>query len=96
MSMAKVCITFGGDLRERSHAHRSYVEEKYVNSESGCTGDRTEGDFAPLPETLSLSIQALSASSDNTVLGRSLRQVIRSLKDPDGVISAFDSFASRQ
>jgi FXSXX-COOH protein len=40
-----------------------------------------------------LPILALS-TTDDTVLGRSLRQVIRSLDDPNGVISAFDSFAS--
>jgi FXSXX-COOH protein len=56
--------------------------------------DEQGGDgWAPLPDTSALPILALSAS-DGTVLGRSLRQVVRSLDDPNGVISAFDSFAS--
>jgi FXSXX-COOH protein len=44
-------------------------------------------DVSELPATAILA-------SDDTVLARSLRQVIRSLDDPNGVIAAFDSFAS--
>jgi hypothetical protein len=57
-------------------------------------GDETSaGNWAPLPDASTLPILALSTDADSA-LGRSLRQVIRSLDDPNGVISAFDSFAS--
>jgi hypothetical protein len=55
--------------------------------------ENAAGDWAPLPDASALPILALSTNAD-TALGRSLRQVIRSLDDPNGVISAFDSFAS--
>jgi FXSXX-COOH protein len=49
--------------------------------------------WVPLVDVSDLPILAVSAG-DETALGRSLRQVIKSLDDPNGVISAFDSFAS--
>jgi len=54
--------------------------------------DTDEG-WVPLVDVSELPATAILAS-DDTVLARSLRQVIRSLADPNGVIAAFDSFAS--
>lgn len=49
--------------------------------------------FSPLVDVSELPILALAAGTDSAI-GRSVRQVIRSLDDPNGVISAFDSFAA--
>ena len=66
-----------------------------MSSDPACSGDQpSDDDIAALPDLSSSPICALSAQADNTVLSRSLRQVIRSLDDPNGVISAFDSFAN--
>jgi FXSXX-COOH protein len=63
-----------------------------VDAESA--SPEVEGEpFAPLTDVSNLSFAALRAG-DDTALGRSLRQVISSLDDPNGVISAFQSFAS--
>jgi FXSXX-COOH protein len=56
------------------------------------TATGAEG-WAPLVDVSELPITAIVAG-DDTVLSYSLRRLIRSLDDPDGVISAFDSFAS--
>jgi FXSXX-COOH protein len=63
------------------------VDALSAPSESG--GPR----FAPLPDVTGLSFAAMRARRD-TALARSLKQVIASLDDPNGVISAFQSFAS--
>ena len=54
--------------------------------------DTDEG-WVPLVDVSELPATAIFAG-DDTVLARSLRQVLRNLDDPNGVISAFDSFAS--
>jgi FXSXX-COOH protein len=48
---------------------------------------------SPLPDVTGLSFAAMRARRDSA-LARSLRQVIASLVNPHGVISAFQSFAS--
>ena len=53
----------------------------------------TDEGWTPVVDVSELPATAILASGD-TVLARSLRQVIRSLDDPHGVIAAFDSFAS--
>ncbi|GAA4947337.1 hypothetical protein [Actinoplanes utahensis] len=53
----------------------------------------SEDQWIPLPDVSGLPIQALAAD-DSGVLGRSLRQVLGTLADRDGVISAFASFVS--
>jgi FXSXX-COOH protein len=53
----------------------------------------TNGGWTPLVDVSELPVAAIF-DADDSVLARSLRQVIRSLDDPNGVISAFDSFAS--
>ncbi len=50
-------------------------------------------DWVPIVDASQLPIIA-GFADDDSVLARSLRQVIRSLDDPNGVISAFDSFAA--
>lgn len=50
-------------------------------------------EHAPLPDVTGLSFAAMRARRDSA-LARSLKQVITSLDDPNGVISAFQSFAS--
>jgi FXSXX-COOH protein len=49
--------------------------------------------WAPLMDMSALPLSALQAA-DHEVLAPSLRQVIRSLNDPNGVISAFGSFVA--
>ena len=62
--------------------------EKVPASEAG-----NADTFSPLVDASDLPILALAAGADS-VIGRSVRQVIRGLDDPNGVISAFDSFAA--
>jgi len=50
-------------------------------------------DWAPLVDVSELSIAEL-LTSDDSVLARSLQRVIEGLDDPDGTISAFQSFTS--
>jgi hypothetical protein len=50
-------------------------------------------DWTPLVDASQLPIIA-GFAEDDSILARSLRQVISSLDDPNGVISAFDSFAA--
>ena len=52
-----------------------------------------KGAWAPLIDTAGMSIADLYESGD-AVLIRSVHRVIQSLDDPDGIISAFQSFAS--
>jgi FXSXX-COOH protein len=66
--------------------------ETSVEQAPGMATDTDEG-WVPLVDVSELPATAILAS-DDTVLARSLRQVIRSLADPNGVIAAFDSFAS--
>jgi FXSXX-COOH protein len=49
--------------------------------------------WAPLVDVSRMPIAELHGAGD-TVLGRTLERLIRSLDDPDGVISAFGSFIS--
>jgi FXSXX-COOH protein len=72
----------GRVLMRESKVDRSQV------SESG-----GEQPFAPLVDVSELPLLAV-AVGEQTALGRSLHQVMRSLDDPNGVISAFDSFAN--
>jgi FXSXX-COOH protein len=48
---------------------------------------------APLVDVADLSMHRLM-TADDTVLARSLGRVLASLDDPDGVISAFQSYAA--
>jgi len=52
-----------------------------------------EDQWIPMPDLTDLPIMALPATTPG-VLGRSLRQVLGTLADRDGVISAFGSFVS--
>ena len=54
--------------------------------------DPTE-DWAPLFDTSGMTIPELMAASGDSALGRSLQRLLDSLDDPNGVISAFSSFA---
>jgi FXSXX-COOH protein len=57
--------------------------------------DQADGEFSPLVDVSRLSFAAMRARRD-TALNRALQQVVASLDDPDGVISAFQSFASEK
>lgn len=50
--------------------------------------------WAPLVEVSHLPIGNLLASGADPALARSVQRLVRSLDDPDGVISAFSSFVS--
>ena len=52
-----------------------------------------ESGWAPLIDVSQLSLMDLSWS-DNSALALCVQRLIRSLDDPDGVISAFQNFAS--
>ena len=54
-----------------------------------------ESGFVPVIDVSPESLAALRQSADPE-LKRSLRQVIQTLDDPHGVISAFQSFASER
>jgi len=49
--------------------------------------------WAPLIDVSGLPLSALNSSSE-TALAQAIRRVLVSLDDPNGVISAFESFAS--
>jgi FXSXX-COOH protein len=49
--------------------------------------------WAPLIDVSGLPLAALNSSSE-TALAQAIRRVLVSLDDPNGVISAFESFAS--
>jgi FXSXX-COOH protein len=49
--------------------------------------------FVPVIDVSHLSLAELTRA-DHPAMARSLRQVINTLDDPNGVISAFQSFAS--
>lgn len=56
----------------------------------------TAGDqsaWAPLIDVSDLPIMEMLGTGDS-VLARSVQRLVRSLDDPDGIISAFQSFAS--
>lgn len=57
------------------------------------TDETPDGAWAPIPDLSGQPVHLLDLT-DDSVLGRSLRQVIKSLDDPNGVLSAFSSFAS--
>ena len=57
---------------------------------SARAGDPT---WAPLVDVSGMPIADLQRAGD-TVLGRCIERLIRSLDDPNGVISAFGSFIS--
>ena len=63
-----------------------------MEAPSGSIGD---GDLrrAPLVDASRIPLHELM-NSDDPVLTRSLQRVLLSLDDPDGVISAFQSYAS--
>ncbi|GIF49516.1 hypothetical protein DFJ67_4794 [Asanoa ferruginea] len=55
----------------------------------------TDGDqWAPLAEVSGLPISELATSGADPALALSMRRLVNSLDDPDGVISAFSSFVS--
>jgi hypothetical protein len=66
--------------------------ESTVNVVSMPAGDGAER-WAPLTDVSGRPLSALHPSAD-TQLARSLERLIRSLDDPNGVISAFGSFIS--
>lgn len=49
-------------------------------------------EWAPLVDLSEMSILELMASDDST-LARSIQQLLASINDPNGVISAFSSYA---
>ena len=49
--------------------------------------------WAPLVDAKGISVRELIESGD-AVLARSVKRLVDSLDDPNGVISAFNSFAS--
>ncbi|MDG6104881.1 FXSXX-COOH protein [Dactylosporangium aurantiacum] len=56
----------------------------------------TAGDqhaWAPLIDVSDLPLTELLSTGDS-VLARSVQRLVRSLDDPDGIISAFQSYAS--
>lgn len=65
------------------------VVEKSVRVGAGLMG------WAPLVDVSGLPLAALTATSQ-PVLAQALRRVLAGLDDPNGVISAFDSFASSE
>jgi FXSXX-COOH protein len=52
-----------------------------------------ETSWAPLIDVSKMPATELM-TSDDSILARSIRRVIGSLDDPDGIISAFQSFTS--
>jgi len=57
----------------------------------GVSADTDESDWVPLIDVSGVPIRDLIGQTD-TRFARALRQVIASLDDPNGVISAFQSF----
>ncbi|SDY60493.1 hypothetical protein SAMN05421684_0593 [Asanoa ishikariensis] len=57
------------------------------------TDETADGAWAPIPDVSGQPVDLLDLA-DDSALGRGLRQVINSLDDPNGVLSAFQSFAS--
>jgi FXSXX-COOH protein len=49
-------------------------------------------EWAPLVDVSRLSLGDLLDGADHPALVRSVRRIVQSLDDPDGVISAFSSF----
>jgi FXSXX-COOH protein len=49
--------------------------------------------WAPLIDVTDVPLTELLATGDDT-LARSVQRLVRSLDDPDGIISAFQSYAS--
>jgi FXSXX-COOH protein len=60
---------------------------------SGVSDPVTDGDsvWRPLIDVSGVSLAELTNRGDD-VIARAVRQVLRSLDDPNGVISAFESF----
>jgi hypothetical protein len=56
--------------------------------------DGDEERWVPLLDVTQLSIRELAASDDNSALAMCIRRLVRSLDDPNGIISAFQSFIS--
>jgi hypothetical protein len=56
-------------------------------------GPGREPVWSPLIDVSGLSIAELAVRTD-IAIARAVQQVVRSLDDPNGVISAFDSFPS--
>lgn len=55
----------------------------------------TDGDqWAPLAEVSDLPISEIVTRGADPALALSMQRLVRSLDDPDGVISAFSSFVS--
>lgn len=52
--------------------------------------------WAPLVDVSDRRLTDLLASEDDTALARAVRRLVRSLDDPDGVISAFGSYAAAE
>jgi hypothetical protein len=52
-----------------------------------------EPSWAPLIDASQISLAQLS-TSDNSALSLCVQRLIRNLDDPDGIISAFQNFAS--
>jgi FXSXX-COOH protein len=50
--------------------------------------------WAPLIDVSDMSIADLLAAGQDSTLARSVARLVESLDDPNGVISAFSSFAS--
>ena len=56
-------------------------------------GERdSHAQWAPLVDVSDIQLSDLLADGDNSALGRSIRRLVRSLDDPNGVISAFSNF----
>jgi FXSXX-COOH protein len=51
--------------------------------------------WAPLIDVSRLRLAAMDTTADST-LARAMRRVLASLDDPNGIISAFESFASSE
>lgn len=51
-------------------------------------------EWAPLIDVSNMPITDLLAGGGDSALTRSVQRLVRSLKDPNGVISAFSSFVS--
>jgi FXSXX-COOH protein len=63
-----------------------------VNAHEAPGHDR-EPQWAPLVDMSDIALDSVRADDDSP-LARSIRRVLRSLDDPNGVISGFESFAS--
>ena len=56
--------------------------------------DETPGDgWTPLPDLSGQPIELLDPA-DDSILGRSLKQLLDSFDDPNGVLSAFSSYVA--